>query len=55
MNNIQSVRQRSRQCIDSVFYPAVLQYKDQPTSLLYADVKNDNIDMNRTVYVCYVL
>ena len=45
MNKIQSVCQRFRQCINSVLYPAVLQSKDQPMSLLYADVKDENNGM----------
>ena len=53
MNKIQSVCQRSRQCIDSVFYPAVLQSKDQPTSLLYADKENNN-ELNRNIDVSKV-
>ena len=51
MYTIRSDSPRSRRCIDFIFDPAVLQSKDEPTSIFDAKMKDRNHDINRTIGV----
>ena len=51
MYTIRSDSLRSRRCIDFIFDPAVLQSKDEPTSIFDAKMKDRNHDINRTIGV----
>ena len=51
MYTIRSDSPRSRRCIDFIFDPAVLQSKDEPTSIFDAKMKDRNHDLNRTIGV----
>ena len=55
MCTIWSNSPRSRRCIDFIFDPAVLQSKDEPTSIFDAKMKDRNHDLNRTIGVSKIV
>jgi len=55
MYTIRSDSPRSRRCIGFIFDPAVLQSKDEPTSIFDAKMKDRNHDLNRTIGVSKIV